>query len=260
MVKRRNSRPNRKKPSRTRSTVARVATGIPVSKRRENPDPPMLPMVLAFPTRIRFSINQRHSNTVTGYTVYLPTTPTSQGEIDIWYNAILATQPTNAIGLTVDQICHAAAMRVFGVDVTTDTTSANYVTTEYAIQKVVVYGSENRVRPTTGIILACDFSADIPGFVGRDTGGVNRRPVVAVTPPRLTWLTFNGSQNHILSVNVGGVDRHLEPQAPNSLDLLVSVATLDISIIVRRGAVTQVPVAANATLPLDSHSAHACNA
>lgn len=261
MVKRRRNRNNRKVSSGTRGAIARVSTGIPISRKVVSADPPMLPHVLAYPVRIRFNVVATHSNTITGYSVQLAGTPISSNTIRLWYNAATpGSYPTQVFGLTAAQIFVAAAMRVYGVDVTVDTTGANYVTTEYAVQKVTAYGPENRARPSSSITLSLDFGSDIPGFVGKDSASGMRRAVVSASPPRLSWQAITNSMNHMASLDIGTFEHVYEPNAPTTFNLAYPCGTLDFSVIVRRGAIVQTPLAATTVSVGECASAHSAQA
>lgn len=235
MVKRGRRKTNRRNSPKSRSEITRIGFGVPVSQKRVSPDPPMLPHVLAYPVRIRFNAYLQRSMSGSGFVVQLANTPTAANTILIYYHPQTMVY-SSVIGLDFNAVFVAAAMRVYGVNPGNDLTGANYLTSEFALQKVTAYGSDNRIHTTTGILLSVDFGGDIPGFVGRDSGGANRRPVISARPPRLSWQKFAPNNSRaFMTLNIGTVRL---PEG-GSDDLRVPIATVDFSVIVRRSVIMQ---------------------
>lgn len=249
MVQRRNKRNQRKNHTATRSAISRISTGVPVSKRNVPRDPPMLPHVLAYPVRTRFLLFSRNSTNQVGYAVQLGGLPTAPNSVFHYFNPLTGVI-SNSGGLTYNEIFTAAAMRLFGVDVTTDPGGANFVTTDYAIQKTTLYGPTIDVEGN--ILLTVDFGGDVPGFVGRDSGAKNKRAVVSVSPPRLSWRKLVvGDTSPAINYNTGLL------RAPNADNSGINFPTqyigsqawpigvLDITVLVRRSVISDVSSLSN---------------
>lgn len=244
MVKRRNKNANRQKPRAASTAIARIATGVPVAKRRVPRDPPMLPHVLTQSVRTRYDLRLVQSNNSVGYSVVLGSLPTSPNIIFHYYN------PTSGLfsstgGLTYNEIFTAAAMRIYGVDVTANPGGANFQTTDFAITKVTFYGPPEPSYDGNSISLTVDFGEDIPGFVGRDSSSRNQRAVISTSPPRLVWRKLVQNENApALSYN-NGVAR--SPLANNSGQNFPSAfiaqqqvwpsGVLDITVMLRRSVI-----------------------
>lgn len=244
MVKRRNTRRKRQNHSATRSSLARIATGVPVSRRNVPRDPPMLPHVLAYPVRTRFLILMVQSANQAGYSVQLPGIPTGAATVRHYFSPTSGAF-SNSGGLTFNEVFVAAAMRLYGVDITADPGGANFVTTDFAIQKVTYYGTQDQTYDGPNVMLTVDFGGDIPGFVGRDSSSRNSRAVVSATPPRLSWRkVITGDMTPVINYNTG-VNR--SPLADNSgvafPTQFVSVqnwpiGVLDVTVLVRRSVIS----------------------
>lgn len=193
MVKRRVPRRNRRKSARPRSQIARVASGIAIKPRRTRTDPPSMPIALNHSQRLRFNIvHQLSDKSKSGkFSVALSKSPLASNYIYLYYE-----YDTGAIArsfdLTFYDIALAACMSLFGVDVSKDKTTANWLATEFCIRKVTLYGSTTRSNPTE-ISLQMDAGATTPGFVGRDVGDLSRRAVVSATFPRFEWRYVSAS-------------------------------------------------------------------
>lgn len=246
MVKRPRRIANRRKSSRVNSAVARISTGVPTTSRRIPPDPPALPHVISYPVRVRFNINAR--STVSGAgatTVVLSSTPYSANNIYYDYTASGAIWVNPSVTLSFNELFTAAAMRIFGVDVTADVTSANFVLTDYAIQKIVLYGSDNDQALTRDLVLSVEFGDDIPGFIGRDSGNRMSRPVVGATPPRLSWRKIIQNDSKICAnaaLNMGTPSYLTEFRSNGALNPTANsywqCGTLDATVLVRRSFIT----------------------
>jgi len=244
MVQRRRQGGKRKNASATRSAISRVASGVPISKRNIPRDPPMLPHVLAYPVRTRFLLRQTQNTSAVGYAVFLSGTPTGLNYINHYFNPTTGVTASSG-GLSFNEVFTAAAMRLFGVDVTADPGGANFVTTDYAIQKVVMYGPSNSNREGGDIMLTIDYGGDIPGFVGRDSPARNRRAAVSSTPPRLSWrkLLVN-NQTPVLNYSTGASQSPLANNSgvPFPTSFISSqnweIGVIDVTVLVRRSVIT----------------------
>jgi len=239
MVKQRRVKRNRKNPLPVKRELALLRTGIPVSRRNVPRDPPMLPHVLAYPVRIRFGVNLYNTTSSQGYTVNLAGTPTAPNSIVI--NANLSgsvnQNQTTTVGLTFNQVFVAAAMRVFGVDVSVDPTGANYVTTDYAIMKVTAYGPDQTNFSSPNIGLSVDVGGDIPGFSGRDTSSKNGRAVVSFSVPRLSWQKIVSSS--VFSFLSYTFSTAVAIPMSVQTNVQIPVGIIDLTIMVRRSVLTQ---------------------
>jgi len=233
MVKQRRGTGNRRRPARPRGAITRVALGVPMSQKRYPRDPPPLPHVIAYPVRVRFLLQAMNSTSQTGYDVQLSGVPTGANSIQLFYNLSTGAY-TGACGLTLNELFVAAAMRIFGVDVTADRQSANYINTDYAIQKATFYGTENATYTTSGIELAIDFGNSIPGWVGRDSPGKNSRAVVSCKPPRLSWEKID--ENRLVrSISLNTGTRNLPAFSSNiSSGQRFPLGVFDATVLVRR--------------------------
>jgi hypothetical protein len=184
------------------------------------------------------------SSSQAGYAVFLAGTPTGANTIAHYFNPTSGSI-TNSGSLTYNEVFTAAAMRLYGVDVTADPGSANFVTTDYAIQKVVLYGAADSSYSSEMITLTVDFGGDIPGFVGRDSPARNRRAVVATSPPRLSWRKIRtGEQLPAINYNTGIARSPLANNSgvnfPTSYIEVAAwpVGILDVTVMVRRSVIS----------------------
>lgn len=234
MVKQRNRNRNRRRNNTTASQLSKLATGVPVSRRLVSADPPMLPVGQLFSPRIRFVIVQRSEQGESGYKIILPSIPYDMGKIALYFDPKL-TWFTRSAALTLNEIFVATAMRVYGVDVTANTGSANYMHTEYAIKKITFYGTDDRARPPPSIRLTADVGT-LPGFVGVDSGNANRRAVVCCTFPRLVWLRIEKDNDHgSVGLDIGELPflGHI-PDVTGSSKLSAPAGIVDFSMMMRR--------------------------
>lgn len=239
MVKQRRVKRNRKNSLPIKRELALLRTGIPVSRRNVSRDPPMLPHVLAYPVRVRFGVNMYNTTNTQGYSVNLGGTPTAPNSITINANLMgsgLSNQ-TSTVGLSFNQVFVAAAMRLFGVDVSVDPSGANYVTTDYAIMKVTAYGPDQTSFSSPSIGLSVDVGGDVPGFSGRDSSSKNGRAVVSFSVPRLSWQKIESSSvfnflSYTFSTSVA---------LPNNLqsNVYIPLGVIDLTVMVRRSVLTQ---------------------
>jgi len=244
MVKSRRNQSNRRKPSRVNSKVDRISTGVPRTLRNIPTDPRTLPHCSLYPTVVRF-VYLVMPSTVTGYSVSLGTSPRSPNTLQYAFTPTGAINVAPSASLTFNEIFYAASMRTFGVNVAGQQTSDNYMFTEFAIQKVLHYGSDNEQALSRDINLGVDFGDDIPGFFGRDAGNRKSRPVVGCSPPRLAWRKIIANDNRVC-VQVGqnlGIPEFLNAfRANGSLQPAASTAydigILDITVLVRRSFVS----------------------
>jgi hypothetical protein len=174
-----------------------------------------------------------------GYTVSLAGTPTGPNAINIAANLSGSgnSNQTITVGLTFNQVFVAAAMRIFGVDVSVDTSSANYITTDYAIMKVTAYGPDQTNFSSQNIGLSVDVGGDVPGFSGRDTSSKNGRAVVSFSVPRLSWQKIvSSSVFAFLSYTISTA-----LAIPNTIqgNTSIPVGTIDLTVMVRRSVITQ---------------------
>lgn len=189
-------------------------------------------------------------STVAGYQVTLGGTPRSPNLLVYSFipAGTLSLSPTAS--LTFNEIFYAAAMRTFGVNVAGAQTSDNYMFTEFAIQKVIHYGSDNEQALSRDINLGVDYGDDIPGFFGRDSGNRKSRPVIGCSPPRLAWRKIiAGDVRACVSVaqnlgmpeflNAFRANGSQQPATSTTYD----IGTIDISVLVRRSFVSMANVA-----------------
>jgi hypothetical protein len=172
---------------------------------------------------------------LTGFSVDLAPVPQGANTILLYYNPNTGVH-ANIGGLTFNEIFVAASMRLYGVDVTANTSSPNFLSTEFAMQKIVLYGTDNATYNSSGVLLQVDFGGDIPGFIGRDSGSRSQRAVVAASPPRLSWQGLAAptvAQVQCISVNLG-----VAFIPPNSATFSrMPAGTLDITVILRRSVI-----------------------
>jgi len=182
------------------------------------------------------------STNQSGYSVVLAGLPTGINAVNHFFNPTTGNL-TNSGGLTYNELFTAAAMRVYGVDVTADPGGANFVTSDFAITKVTLYGPADQTYDGSGIQLSVDFGDDIPGFVGRDSAARNRRAVVSASPPRLSWKRITqGSMVTAVSWNTGLLRSPLADNSGTNFPTAYIETTkwpigiLDVTILVRRAA------------------------
>lgn len=240
MVRRRQARRRRNNAnnSRVTSLITRLSTGIP-SRSRVSRDPPNLPSALTIPIRIRFDIVVQQNGTSDTFEVILPSTPAAQGQIRIKYSTSVTASTFAAsdrlVYLDSDEIWYAAAMRVFGVQVDENKTSANYIHTEYALQKVSLYGG-TQVSGYGTCALQVDFGSLVPGFVGRDAPGKSGRAVISCSAPRLEWRKF--ADRDLTSAMVRCTFSNM--LLPTTGLAYLGIGTLDVTVMVRRSYVETV--------------------
>lgn len=189
-------------------------------------------------------------STVTGFQVTLAPTPRAPNSI--YYSFVpagaLVVNPTAS--LTFNEVFYAAAMRTFGVNVASQETSDNYMFTEFAIQKVLYYGSDNEQALSRDIHLGVDYGDDIPGFFGRDSGNRKSRPVVGCVPPRLAWrkiiagdvracITVGQNLGTPEFLNAFRANGSQQPANSTTYD----IGLIDITVLVRRSFVSMANVA-----------------
>lgn len=251
MVKRPRRSTVRRKPNRSSTSIARISTGVPVTTRRLRSDPPPLPHVVAYPVRTRFMLVVRATASGGGTTnVILSSTPYGPNNVFFDFTSAGISGLSPSVTLSYNEVFTAAAMRLFGVDVTADTSSANFVLTDYAIQKVVLYGSDNDQALSRDLVLSAEFGSDIPGFIGRDAGNRMSRPVVGATPPRLSWRKIIQNDSKIcfnIGVNLMTSQFLVDFRANNNPivnGMSWHYATLDVTVLVRRSFITPPSVTA----------------
>lgn len=246
MVKPRRKNTNRRKSSRIVPAVARLATGVPVSLKRVPNDPPMLPHVVAYPVRVRFNVHLVAVASGTGSTVVsLSGTPYGPNAIDFNFNPVGNVAVYPSMTVTFNELFIAAAMRIFGVDISVNQTQANYMYTDFAIQKVTLYGAHNETATDRDIVLSVDFGDQIPGFIGRDSGNRRSRSVVSCAPPRLAWrkvITGDTRVSVNFAINLGTFGPLLQFRANGTNNPANqsswNIGTLDATILVRRSFIS----------------------
>lgn len=251
MVQRRRPRRNRRRNPRLRSEIARVASGLAYRPRRVRTDPVPMPVSLTHSTRVRFNVVHQYSKSSGGkFAIELANTPYASNNIYLYYqfsNGKIA----RTFDVKYSDIALAACMSLYGVDVSKSADGVNYLSTEMCINKVVLFGANDRTN-SSEISLQVDFGGSAPGFTGRDTGDLNRRAVVAAASPRAMWVFVSKTAGVFCRCDVGLQRNPLFekdiPQdwqaSPNMTNFESGV--LDVSVVLRRSWVNSLNTAPKA--------------
>jgi len=201
MVRQRRARRNRRVPSRPRTAVARIANGLPFKPRRVRSDPPEMPVSLTQSLRLRFNIVAAYVPAASGkYTIVIAKTPLSPNCVFLQFgvqNGAIAS----AFELKQNDVVMALFMALYGVQYKSSTTDVNVLSTEFAIQKVTLYGPSDGLS-SREISLQVDFGGS-PGFIARDIGDRNKRAVIAARTPRMTWYYCSSADSTFLRADMG---------------------------------------------------------
>lgn len=179
MPKRRTIRKRRNRPRRPRVNrqVAKVSSGIPSTKRVRG-NPPPLNISLSSSVKVAFYVSIKFAASAAPFAVSIAETPLANNYVRL---TPASSYATSTFYLDLDEIFQAAAVRVFGQ--IPKTTDLNYLSSEFALQKVTFFGPIG----STSIKMGVDFGPGMPGAVGSDEGTMSSRPVVSLSTPRLYW-------------------------------------------------------------------------
>jgi len=130
-------------------------------------------------------------------------------------------------------------MRLYGTDLCVANSSEfNCKNTEFAVIKSTFYGPDSTVFVTTDCSMTIDFGPTIPGFSGRDTGGVDYRPMISASSPRLSWIKYGDPQGSEVIMqgqfNITNLPTTIQPA--NVTDF--AIGCVDVTVHIRRGYVS----------------------
>jgi len=214
--------------------ISRSKTGIPYQSRTPH-DPPSVSHSLLKNIRVRCVVNIQAWPTPLGPILILPTDPVDTFEVRVHYDPNRISNQDKFWSYTYNDIFRAAAIRLYGYDIYDGIThNYNVDNTEFALQSVTLYGTEQRIQLSTDSYrLNVDFGYTIPGFTGRAHGGADSRATITTSAPRLVWSKIDFSETKIPAVTCASAFSLL-PVKDIIIDDLLQAAIVDFSVWIRR--------------------------